>query len=330
MIEGNKYKLGLFVLAGLILLLLMLFLFGMSEIFRPKIRFVTLFDESVQGLEIGQPVKLRGVTVGKVSRVKLREKDNKIRVDMEAVLDSIEPESSKTTEFKERFTKDAGYFFSYLRNEMGNGLRCRLEFAGITGMKYVEMDYTERPVGTVEQPPAFEEGILYVPSTPSLYSELRTSVQASLAKIAMIDFKEISDNLNRSLESVDKFMNDPKLSRIIMRLDELSGHLNETARNLEENFSEDDIKEIKKQIEDSLISFRKLSGTLSTEIDKAKLGETSTATRRTMENMEKEIKKTLGKFDKAIDAFTELVRYLEEDPGSLVHGKQKPAIYKGE
>ena len=65
MIEANKYKLGIFVLTGIGLLIAGLFLLGLAETFKPKINFITYFDESVQGLEVGAAVKFRGVTIGK-------------------------------------------------------------------------------------------------------------------------------------------------------------------------------------------------------------------------------------------------------------------------
>ena len=69
MIEANKYKLGIFVLTGIGLLIIGLFMLGLSESLKPKINFMTYFDESVQGLEIGSAVKFRGNVDGAMTRL---------------------------------------------------------------------------------------------------------------------------------------------------------------------------------------------------------------------------------------------------------------------
>ena len=61
MIEANKFRLGLFVIIGSVLFFIVLFVFGLSDIFVRKGKFVSLFNESVQGVAVGSPVKYKGV-----------------------------------------------------------------------------------------------------------------------------------------------------------------------------------------------------------------------------------------------------------------------------
>ena len=62
----SSWKLGLFVLSGLVLLIGSAFYLGARRLVRPSAEVVSFFDESVQGLEEGAPLKMRGVTIGKV------------------------------------------------------------------------------------------------------------------------------------------------------------------------------------------------------------------------------------------------------------------------
>src|SRR3954468_25001930 len=57
---------GAFVIGAFVLGVVGLVTFGGVSIFSKPQRFVVYFDESIHGLDLGSPVKLRGVRVGRV------------------------------------------------------------------------------------------------------------------------------------------------------------------------------------------------------------------------------------------------------------------------
>ena len=65
----NHWKLGLFVVVGLALAVATVTLLGAFSTYREVGLYVSYFDESVQGLEVGSPIKFRGVTIGTVGRI---------------------------------------------------------------------------------------------------------------------------------------------------------------------------------------------------------------------------------------------------------------------
>src|SRR5215475_6018034 len=70
MAEEAKYRrLGVFVFAALALLVGALFLLGGRSLFEPTYTFETYFNDSVAGLEIGSPVRFRGVPLGQVTEI---------------------------------------------------------------------------------------------------------------------------------------------------------------------------------------------------------------------------------------------------------------------
>jgi len=334
MIEANKYKLGIFVLTGIGLLIVVLFMLGLSEALKPKINFITYFDESVQGLDIGSPVKFRGVTIGKVTRIAIRPEDNFIRVDMQAMPSSIQP--------SERGTEPVD-FFKNLQLQVMKGLRCRLELKGITGMKYVEMDYLEPKKIKVTRydpfmcPVTFNIGgskmkrlplippekTLYIPSTPSLMSGLRTSLTVALARIASIDFKQMSAEISLTLKEAQKLLSNPKINTMIAKIDGLAENIQNVTQNINKTLTKKRIEKITREFHETLESVNSLSKTAETQIKEAKMADTTEAVR----NLKRDLNATLIKLDTTLDAITELANSIEKDPSSIIRGKQTPGKF---
>ena len=330
MIEANKYKLGIFVIIGTILFFGALFALGLRDLFQSKVKFGTLFDESVQGLEVGTAVKLRGVIVGKVSQITLRPEDNYVWVQMEALPSSIDPAKQSLGILP---SERARFFFDVLGDEVKKGLRCRLAIASIaTGMKFVELDYydpNKNPPLNAEVPP----NVFYVPSTPSLLSGLSSNISETLAKIAAVDYQKLSTEVIQTFKSVNVLLENPKIDKLITKLEETGNHIESATSNFNKALTEDKIKGMTEQFETTLKSIDELSKTLKKEVEDANLPRLASNTDKTvgeagkaaesLTEMKKDINNTLDKLDQAIDAFTELVKYLEEDPSSVVRGKQK-------
>ncbi|NTU42278.1 MAG: MCE family protein [Nitrospirales bacterium] len=68
---ANKTIIGLFVVSSVALLVAAVLIFGSGRFFTTEKKFVTFFDGSVKGLEVGAPVIFRGVKVGEVKEIHL-------------------------------------------------------------------------------------------------------------------------------------------------------------------------------------------------------------------------------------------------------------------
>src|SRR5215470_10461184 len=69
--ESGYFKLGLFVIAGVTLIVGGTVFFGAGALFREYFKLETATTNSVEGLNVGAAVKFNGVTVGKVSRIEM-------------------------------------------------------------------------------------------------------------------------------------------------------------------------------------------------------------------------------------------------------------------
>lgn len=332
MIEANKYKLGIFVLTGIGLMIVVLFMLGLSEALQHKINFITYFDESVQGLDIGSPVKFRGVTIGKVTRIAIRPKDNFIRVDMQAIPSSIQP--------SEHGTKPVD-FFKNLQFEVMKGLRCQLELKGITGMKYVEMDYLVKekikkmpfdpflcPIDDIVDgvkkgkrlPLIPPENTLFIPSSPSLISGLKTSLSVALTRIASIDFKKMSTEISGTLKEARQLLGDSKINNLIEKVDRMAANIESVTKNINKTLTKQRLEEITKEFHDTLKAVNALSKTAEQQIKDAKVADTTKAVR----DLKQDLAATIVKLNSTLDAISELAKAIEEDPSSILRGKQTP------
>ena len=72
---------GAFVLGAVALIIIAILVFGSGRLFRQTREFVLYFDNSVNGLRIGAPVKFKGVEIGSVKDIRLQLEKDKERED---------------------------------------------------------------------------------------------------------------------------------------------------------------------------------------------------------------------------------------------------------
>lgn len=179
--------LGLFVLAALALGIAGVLVLGVGAAFRQIHPVETYFSESVQGLNIGSPVKYRGVEVGKVKAIgftgvaygaALADHPDPKLAQMVLVRLDLYPE-------KFRARKDEN-IAPALDRMIEGGLRARLAAAGLTGTAYVELDFETRK----RRPaiiPAWTPAAQYLPAAPSTISRLQDQVENLFAKLDAAD-----------------------------------------------------------------------------------------------------------------------------------------------
>ena len=148
---------GVFVLGALIIAIIGIMSFGGVNLFSRPQRFVVYFDESINGLDLGSPVKLRGVRVGRV-------------VDMNVRYDETTNQShvAVVCEFNRNILVDAqGVAYDVrdrkrLQSLVDHGLSAELDMLGLaTGMLYVELGFT---------PPSADSGNANLPIGPTAQS----------------------------------------------------------------------------------------------------------------------------------------------------------------
>ena len=189
----NRWKLGLFVIVGFALALSALVVFGARRWNDATVSYLSFFDESVQGLEVGSPVKFRGVTIGRVATIDVATDQRHVQVE------------------NELFVEQLGRLglHSITRRDKGlsvhPNLRVQLTQTGITGVKFVLLDFFEP---STFPPPVltFKVPRNTIPVAPSTMKNLEDSVVRTANQFPDIAAALLgtATRMNALLESVEK------------------------------------------------------------------------------------------------------------------------------
>ena len=185
---------GAFVIGAFALCVIALLSFGGVSFFSKPQRFVVYFDESIHGLDLGSPVKLRGVRVGRVADLTVRYDERKnhsvVVVTCEFSRNTLTDSKGALINVSER---------GELQTLIDHGLRAQLGVLGLaTGLLFVELDFLN-PAEYPADSRTTELKYAVVPAVPSAISEFQASASEILSKIRKIDFEGLSGELKKLL-----------------------------------------------------------------------------------------------------------------------------------
>jgi ABC-type transporter Mla subunit MlaD len=160
---SNHWKLGLFVVCGVTLGLTALVVLSARSLRTETVQYKSYFDESVQGLESGSPVKFRGVTIGRVSAIDVAPDRRHVAVTSELGVDEINLMGIGSGKGKK------------LAITVPPDLRVQIASAGITGVKFVQLDFF--PIKSNPPPNLpFPVSSNYIPAAVSTMKNLEDAV----------------------------------------------------------------------------------------------------------------------------------------------------------
>jgi paraquat-inducible protein B len=185
----------LFLRVGALLALSALLLIGVvilltGDRWHPGHAYETYFSESVQGLDVGAPVKYRGVTLGHVYYIGLVSAEYGATAEEQTmdptyrlVVVRFKADPRKVGRLPDRETA------------VRTGLRAKLANQGLTGQMFLELDFVppnQYPPLAVPWTPETD----YIPSVPSTFAQVQDMVTDVLHRLAAVDFAGLVKNLD--------------------------------------------------------------------------------------------------------------------------------------
>jgi ABC-type transporter Mla subunit MlaD len=153
----------------------------------------TYFRETVQGLDVGSPVRFRGVRLGQVTEIGLAA--------------AAYPGSTGSVQDREnrlvvvRFMVDPERLgrVPQTGEAVAAGLRTRLAAQGITGLVYLELDFVN-PARFPAQAVPWQPRLAVIPSMPSTISQFQDAAQQLAAKLQDVDLPRLAASLQGLLD----------------------------------------------------------------------------------------------------------------------------------
>jgi phospholipid/cholesterol/gamma-HCH transport system substrate-binding protein/paraquat-inducible protein B len=208
--ERKRYiRLGLFVVVCLTILVVVLFLLGGRKLFQSTFTFETYFNESVAGLELGAPVRFRGVPLGQVSEILTSSAtyERDVPLDKRREYIVVRAKVNASPKEAEQLKRDAILMVK-------RGLRAQTQLAGVTGQQYLAIDFLD----PAKYPPLefqWTPEYTYMPSARSLTGEIVANAQAFLASLNEADIKTLGQNLNVLIVDLDKKVSEAPVGELI-------------------------------------------------------------------------------------------------------------------
>lgn len=200
--SANYFKLGLFVLVGVALLAGSLIFLGSGRLFKPRIHIETYLDGSVQGVDVGSPVKFRGVPIGRVSDIDFTFNQYPPapgtggRKDYVILVLEVDRQT-----FRGMF--DAPDLDEVFAREVEQGLRVMLQPQGITGLNFAELDYVTT---SAETPPLeiwWTPRHPYIPSAPGTLTSMLDSINTLMDTFKSLDVKDTLAEMNSAMQAAN-------------------------------------------------------------------------------------------------------------------------------
>lgn len=326
--RANPVFVGAFVSIAIALAVIALIIFSSGNIFRPAERFVLYFEDSVNGLEVGAPVKFKGVRIGQVKEIYIRfnQAEDSAHVPVIIEIDT------------RRLQKHLGVEVNLADPEVlaavtRDGLRAKLQLQSfVTGVLFIELDYFPS-----SGPPVLIQKEFMYPEIPTVFSPNITAIFRKVtdmldemtkidisaigqhatsllerldAGVAAIEFEEINKNVVAATVSANELLADPNLKASLDLLRENLEQLKKLTTRIDDSYDP-----LVEEVSSTLLSARNALATSEALMKRADDLLDPDATFRY------QLDSALGEMAAAMRSIRMLAEYLERNPNAILTGK---------
>ncbi len=262
--QAHYFKIGLFVIGATALVIVGIIVLGAGKWFERSAMVETYFYESVQGLEVGAPVRIRGVRIGRVESIKLAREEYGVIFDPKndsfpyrgLVLVRMSVRPSIAMQLKE---EDENVLMKQVADA---GFRFRLASQGITGVLYIESEFLDPE----RYPPieiAWTPKTPYIPSAPSAIRELGEDLRSITRKLEQVDIDKIAKDLDTMITSVTLLVNDIQGQQLATEVKQVMAELRGSIQEARRVFGGPDLNKALKDSSVAMADIRRTAEDLS-------------------------------------------------------------------
>jgi len=205
--ESNYFKLGLFVIVGIALLVAGVVVFGAGALMTDYLKIQTATTSSVQGLDVGAAIKFNGVTVGKVGKIQLaravyRAASEQQQFDIDRFI-IIELDIRRD----QLVSKDEVQLLRMFNEMVARGLRVRMASSGLTGPPYLEVVFLDPKAYPPTTLPWHQEELL-IPSAPNTMSQIIAGIESIVSELHKANIGKVVVDADRLINNADTSIQD--------------------------------------------------------------------------------------------------------------------------
>jgi paraquat-inducible protein B len=216
----NPTLIGAFVVGAIILLSLAIILFGGETIFTQRERVVMFFSGSVDGLDVGSPVTVRGVEIGTVTAINLQfnTETGDLKIPVIAEINAASIDQVRQLKVEDPLT-------AIIENL---GLRAQLKIQSIlTSQLFIELDY--HPGTEINY---YGDGtMLEIPTIPMPIEQLEKVFNE-------ISLEKLITDVTSAISAINNLVNSPELMQTIINMKDAFANVETLSKELKKEIQE--------------------------------------------------------------------------------------------
>jgi len=330
--KANPTIVGAFVLVAIALTVVAIIVLGKIKFRDDKLRCVAFFTGSLYGLDIGAPVTFRGVTIGRVSQIRINFDQAQNNYIIPVYVDIQQAPDLGDGGAASRRPENIRRMMQQL---IGQGLRAQLKISSLlTAKLYIDLaNYPESPVQLHGQDPDMIE----IPTQPSGLEQITQRLES-------LPLNEIINKAAAALDGINRIINAPEtrnslqaLASTLNRLDTLMSR------------ADGELPVLAAELKKGLVNFAALADTANRLLRTAdkqlpamgrdlqqlltSLNGTAVSLTKALNNIEKitdkdsmlayQMANSLAEIEKAATSLRQLTDFLQQNPNALIFGQEK-------
>lgn len=314
----NHWKLGLFVLVGAALAVVSVVYLGAQSLKKETVSYHSYFDEAVTGLELGSPVRYRGVTIGNVSTIDIAPDRRHVDVTYDLgvkVLDRLGLSAGKGQQTTITVPPD---------------MRVQLGSQGITGVKYVLVDFfavSSHPAPVLPFPVPANT----IPAAPSTMKSLEDSIVRAVDRIP-----DLITELVSLLGNVNRLTGDLEAQNLGDKVQTTLGNADDVLRALKSKLGEAKLAELSQEAQATMVNVNqavsrmngllaKVDGERGLLASSLRASDSVGDVASNAKGLSLELERSLRDIGEAAQALRSFMDALEHDSDMLLKGRARSA-----
>lgn len=304
----HNFRIGVFVLTGAALLVVALFAVGLKAYFGKRDIFETYVTGKVENLSLGALVKLRGVTIGKISSIDFAGTEYPDYGNQYVIIQFKVPRGTL-------WSGEPNDVQKMIDSEVARGLRARVQVQGLVGANILCLEYVDPELYPVEPIP-WTPKHYYIPSAPGQFNSMFAALEKTLHRVQNVDFTNLLQRVDKLLDSANRLaenLNQVDFKGLDTNAVSLIADFRKTADDLQQTLS----------AAQSAINGADIPG-LSRDASAllTRLSNAATELRRVLASLDvRALNESLANVRAASDDLIVLIHDLEQRPSSLVFSR---------